>query len=185
MIWGVSFSEVHHSYFSIVSVKINVQLITDYTKTSWSRQEIYVYLNVTWKISSLWIRGWGDDDPWFFFYLYFRIMVNTVNAFTNHIAIWKKKILLSRTPYAHRKSALSLPSDISEERDGKLQYKTSIDWSKSKIFFSIHVWSNRFRSGMLDTNKMAALEENTKKCATVYLYTRFTTCWHCKSLFSN
>lgn len=51
----------------------------------------------------------------------------------------KKKILLSRTPYAHRKSALSLPRDISEERDGKLQYKTSIDWSKSKIFFSIHV----------------------------------------------
>lgn len=44
MIWGVSFSEVHHSYFSIVSVKINVQLITDYTQTSWSRQEIYVYL---------------------------------------------------------------------------------------------------------------------------------------------
>lgn len=25
------------------------------------------------------------------FYLYFRKMVNTVNAFTNHIAIWKKK----------------------------------------------------------------------------------------------
>lgn len=65
MIWGVSFSEVHHSYFSIVSVKIKVQLITDYTQTSWSRQEIYVYLNVTWKISSLWIRGWGDHDPWF------------------------------------------------------------------------------------------------------------------------
>lgn len=44
MIWGVSFSEVHHSYFSIVSVKIKVQLITDYTQTSLSRQEIYVYL---------------------------------------------------------------------------------------------------------------------------------------------
>lgn len=77
------------------------------------------------------------------FYLYFRKMVNTVNAFTNHIAIKKNKLvfffLLSRTPYAHRKSALSLPRDISEDRDGKLQYKTSIDWSKSKIFFSIHV----------------------------------------------
>lgn len=185
MIWGVSFSEVHHSYFSIVSVKINVQLITDYTHNSWSRQEIYVFLNVTWKISSLWIRGWGDHDPWFLS-LFQKNGKYCECIYKSHCNLKKKNLfffLLSRTLYAHRKSALSLPRDISEDRDGKLQYKTSIDWSKSKIFFSIHVWSSRFRSGMLDTNKMAALEANTKKCATVYLYTRFTTCWHCKSLF--
>lgn len=184
MIWGVSFSEVHHSYFSIVSVKINVQLSTDYTKTSWSRQEIYAYLNVTFVIKGM----RGSWSVIFFLSLFQNNGKYCECIYKSHCNLKKTNLfffLLSRTSYAHRKSALSLPSDISEERDGKLQYKTSIDWSKSKIFFSIHVWSNRFRSGMLDTNKMAALEENTKKCATVYLYTRFTTCWHCKFLFSN
>lgn len=199
MIWGVSFSEVNHSYFSIVTVKGNVQLITD-----WWHKEFLEYTGnnclpkrklekkniifVNKSICNIIFLNEGIKICNFFFYPPFRINGKYCECINKSHCNFKKTnlfFLLFRSLCAHRKSALSLPRDISEDRDGKLQYRMSIDWSKSKIFFSIHVWSNRFRSGMLDTNKMAALEENTKKCVTIYLNTHFTICWQCKALSSN